>query len=246
MAVQVDPEWWSSGLWNGRPILELLRQRDITTVFRFLHARGMSYGRIAALVGLSPHRATEIAKGVRQVTAYEVLERIAVGLNIPRPVMGLGRNEDSTMPRDVSIETVAGGADRSPARMGSSEAGGLVRLRLGLDEALAASSVAPRQLELIEQSAGSSIAEANQPTASSSRTARVRGWSCRGGAGDPDGLVGVRKQDVAAMFMETALVVRGLVAAVATVAGSVAYRGLRQDGLELGVQGRLLGLDRDQ
>ncbi|WP_309226265.1 MULTISPECIES: hypothetical protein [Micromonospora] len=154
VAAQVDPEWWSSGLWNGRPISEFLQRRDITAVFRFLHARGVSYGRIAALVGLSPHRATEIAKGVRQVTAYEVLERIAVGLHIPRPVMGLGRAEDSTMPRDVSIETVAGEADRSPARMGSNEAGGLVRLRLGLDEALAASSVAPRQLELIEQSAG--------------------------------------------------------------------------------------------
>nr|WP_253866647.1 hypothetical protein [Micromonospora sp. WMMA2032] len=154
MAAQVDPEWWSSGLWNGRPVSEFLQRRDITVVFRFLHARGVSYGRIAALVGLSPHRATEIAKGVRQVTAYEVLERIAVGLHIPRPAMGLGRDGDSTMPRDVSIETVAGEADRSPARMGSNEAGGLVRLRLGLDEALAASSVAPRQLELIEQSAG--------------------------------------------------------------------------------------------
>ncbi|WP_371682299.1 hypothetical protein [Micromonospora sp. WMMA2032] len=154
VAAQVDPEWWSSGLWNGRPVSEFLQRRDITVVFRFLHARGVSYGRIAALVGLSPHRATEIAKGVRQVTAYEVLERIAVGLHIPRPAMGLGRDGDSTMPRDVSIETVAGEADRSPARMGSNEAGGLVRLRLGLDEALAASSVAPRQLELIEQSAG--------------------------------------------------------------------------------------------
>ena len=126
MAAQVDPEWWSSGLWNGRPISEFLQRRDITAVFRFLHARGVSYGRIAALVGLSPHRATEIAKGVRQVTAYVVLERIAVGLHIPRPAMGLGRAEDSTMPRDVSIETVAGEADRSPARMGSNEAGGLV------------------------------------------------------------------------------------------------------------------------
>ncbi|MEV0002158.1 hypothetical protein AB0H28_07705 [Micromonospora sp. NPDC050980] len=151
VAAQVDPEWWSSGLWNGQPITQFLRRRDITTVFRFLHARGVSYGRIAALVGLSPHRATEIAKGVRQVTAYEVLERIAVGLHIPRPAMGLGCDDGSPMPRGASVEAAAG---RSPAGTESSEAGGLVRLRLGLDEALAASSVAPRQLELIEQSAG--------------------------------------------------------------------------------------------
>lgn len=114
----------------------------------------MSYGRIAALVGLSPHRATEIAKGVRQVTAYEVLERIAVGLHIPRPAMGLGCDEDSVMPHDASRVAVEGGTDRSPAGVGASEVGSLVRIRLGLDEALAASSVAPRQLELVEQAAG--------------------------------------------------------------------------------------------
>ncbi|MGW0434972.1 hypothetical protein ACWDV4_20835 [Micromonospora sp. NPDC003197] len=155
MAAQVDPEWWSSGLWNGRPISESLQRRDITVVFRFLHARGVSYGRIAALVGVSPHRATEIAKGVRQVTAYDVLERIAAGLNIPRPAMGLGRDEDTVVPRDSDRADAEGGAHRSPAGVGvSAQVSPLVRLRLGLDEALAATSVAPRQLELIEQAAG--------------------------------------------------------------------------------------------
>lgn len=154
MAVQVDPEWWNSGFWNGRPISESLRRRDITAVFRFLHARGVSYGRIAALVGVSSNRAAEIAKGVRQVTAYEVLERIADGLNIPRPAMGLGRDEDAVVPVDLGRVAVEGGADRSLAGVGTSvEVSDLVRLRLGLDEALAASSVAPSQLELIEESA---------------------------------------------------------------------------------------------
>ncbi|MEU8422123.1 hypothetical protein AB0C15_14730 [Micromonospora sp. NPDC048835] len=155
VAAQVDPEWWSSGLWNGRPITEFLRRRDITAVFHFLHARGVSYGRIATLVGVSPNRAAEIAKGVRQVTAYEVLERIAAGLNIPRPAMGLGRDEDIVVPRDPDRLAVEGGADRSPAGAAARiEVSNLVRLRLCLDEALAAASVAPRQLELIEQAAG--------------------------------------------------------------------------------------------
>ncbi|MDG4764663.1 hypothetical protein O7632_11200 [Solwaraspora sp. WMMD406] len=154
MAVQVDPEWWNSGLWNGRPISESLRRRDVTAVFRFLHARGVSYGRIAALVGVSSNRAAEIAKGVRQVTAYEVLERIADGLSIPRPAMGLGRDEDAVVPVDLGRVAVEGGADRSLAGVGTSvEVSDMVRLRLGLDEALAASSVAPPQLELIEESA---------------------------------------------------------------------------------------------
>ncbi|ASW57477.1 hypothetical protein [Plantactinospora sp. KBS50] len=150
VVVRVDPEWWSSGVWNGRPIGEFLRRRDITVVFRFLHARGVSYGGIAGLVGLSPNRAAEIAKGVRQVTAYEVLERIALGLGIPRSAMGLGRVEDAAVVPDAGRVGTEGDASVEAG----AEAGGLVRLRLGLDEALASASVAPRQLELIEESAG--------------------------------------------------------------------------------------------
>ncbi len=154
MGSQVNPEWWSSGVWNGRPIGEFLQRRDVTVVFRFLHARGVSYGRIAALVGISSNRAAEIAKGVRQVTAYEVLERIAVGLSIPRPAMGLGRDAGTRVGGDSDAVAADSGAD-SPLASGdaSVEVSGLARLRLGLDEALALTSVAPRRLELIEESA---------------------------------------------------------------------------------------------
>ncbi|MFG1952090.1 hypothetical protein [Micromonospora sp. NPDC048830] len=156
VGIQVDPEWWSSGVWNGRPIGEFLRRRDVAAVFRFLHARGVSYGRIAALVGVSPNRAAEIAKGVRQVTAYEVLERIAVGLSIPRPAMGLGRHEDAGGAQDGSrASSVGGGAGQTLAGEGASvEVSSLARLCLELDEALASASVAPRHLDLIEESAG--------------------------------------------------------------------------------------------
>nr|WP_307969644.1 hypothetical protein [Salinispora arenicola] len=65
MGVQVDPSWWTSGVWEGRPIREFLERRDVAATFRFLHARGVSYGTIAALVGVSPNRAAEITKGAR-------------------------------------------------------------------------------------------------------------------------------------------------------------------------------------
>ncbi|MEV4813316.1 hypothetical protein [Micromonospora avicenniae] len=156
VGVQVNPEWWSSGVWNGRPIGEFLRQRDVGAVFRFLHARGVSYGRIATLVDVSPNRAAEIAKGIRQVTAYEVLERIAVGLSIPRPAMGLGRDEDGHVVEEPRRLSAAGDIVNQPV-IGVGihvEVGVLAQLRLGLDEALASSSVAPRHLELMEESVG--------------------------------------------------------------------------------------------
>ncbi|MBG0568163.1 hypothetical protein I4J89_42710 [Actinoplanes sp. NEAU-A11] len=134
MRVEVDPSWWVAGTWEGRPIREFLERRDVTAIFRFLHARGVSYGAIGGLVGLSPNRAAEIAKNVRQVTAYEVLERVAVGLRIPRAVMGLG------------CET---GPATQTATVERSE--GLAALRMQLEEALAASTVTTRQLEMIEE-----------------------------------------------------------------------------------------------
>ncbi|WP_328467265.1 hypothetical protein OHA21_48535 [Actinoplanes sp. NBC_00393] len=135
MRVEIDPRWWASGTWDGHPIRYFLERRDVTAIFRFLHARGISYGAIGGLVGISPNRAAEIAKNVRQVTAYEVLERIAVGLQIPRAVMGLGCDPAA--------------ADRQQP---DHPASALTVLRTQLDEALAASTVSARQLELIEDS----------------------------------------------------------------------------------------------
>jgi hypothetical protein len=132
--VEIDPSWWASGTWEGRPIREFLERREVTVIFRFLHARGVSYGAIGGLVGISPNRAAEIAKNIRQVTAYEVLERVAVGLRIPRVAMGLGYEPDAE----------PGGRPDHPVAA-------LSLLRMQLDEVLAATSVSSRQLELIEE-----------------------------------------------------------------------------------------------
>lgn len=159
MAARIDPSWWTSGKWEGRPIREFLEQRDVAAVFRFLHARGVSYGTIAALVGVSANRAAEIAKGTRQVTAYEVLERIALGLGIPRAAMGLGREKDLAAGTGGSLATRHEMASDRPASLQAEEEAAaravpaLARLRAELDEALSSSSVSPRHLELVEESA---------------------------------------------------------------------------------------------
>ncbi|RSM50588.1 hypothetical protein DMB66_43145 [Actinoplanes sp. ATCC 53533] len=160
--VEIDPAWWVSGTWEGRPIRQFLERRDVTAIFRFLHARGLSYGAIGGLVGISPNRAAEIAKSVRQVTAYEVLERVAVGLRIPRAVMGLGH--ESRLAATGPLIT----GDRAQVPVAE-----LSALRARLDEALAAATVSGRQLEMIEESTHDHVRAypATPPTAMLARIA---------------------------------------------------------------------------
>jgi tetratricopeptide (TPR) repeat protein len=120
-----------------------------------VHARGISYNAIGSLVGLSANRVAEIAKDVRQVTAYEVLERVAVGLQIPRPAMGVGLLEPDSFD---ALDRRGDNVSEPPARRIVADHGPtpdldmLAGLRTGLDEALASSTVSPRQMELIEES----------------------------------------------------------------------------------------------
>jgi tetratricopeptide (TPR) repeat protein len=81
---QVDPAWWL------RPELQdALACRDIATIYQFLRGRGFSQCRIATLSGQNQSEVSAILAHGRQVTAYDVLARIADGLDIPRGLMGL-------------------------------------------------------------------------------------------------------------------------------------------------------------
>jgi hypothetical protein len=99
---QPDAAWWASS-WNGRALREILRDRDISTLFQFLRSRGLSRSTIASLAGLAEHRVTAIAQGRQQVEAYAVLERICEGFSIPRQMMGLGLADSGT--NDLAIGT---------------------------------------------------------------------------------------------------------------------------------------------
>jgi transcriptional regulator with XRE-family HTH domain len=91
---QADPTWWRTGAFDGRQMRDILRRRDIGTVFRFLRARGWSRASIAAATGLTETRVREICQGQQRVTSYEVLERVADGFNIDRGLLGLGYIDD--------------------------------------------------------------------------------------------------------------------------------------------------------
>ena len=87
---ETDPRWWDAASFEGRPVADLLAERDVCGILRFLRTRGFSRTRLAAVTGLSETRVRQIAQGRQRVTSYEVLERIADGLGIPRHLLGLG------------------------------------------------------------------------------------------------------------------------------------------------------------
>lgn len=90
--MDIDPSWWDTASFEGRPLTELLAERDISALLRFLRTRGFSRARLAALTGLSETRVRQIAQGRQRVTTFDVLERIATGLQIPHERLGLAGN----------------------------------------------------------------------------------------------------------------------------------------------------------
>ena len=86
---QVSPEWWRQAALHGRPVREILSERDMGALFQFLKTRGWSRAAIASATGLTETRVRAIHQGKQQVASYDVLERIAAGLGIDRGLLGL-------------------------------------------------------------------------------------------------------------------------------------------------------------
>jgi transcriptional regulator with XRE-family HTH domain len=89
VGTKIDPRWWDQGFLDGQPVRDILAERDIGRLFRFLNRRGFSRAAIAALTGVSETRVRQIWSSRQQVSSYDVLERIAGGLHIPRGYLGL-------------------------------------------------------------------------------------------------------------------------------------------------------------
>ncbi len=83
-------------VWDHQEMRDALARREISSVYRLLRRHGVSQRQIAALTGQSQSEVSEILKG-RQVMAYDVLTRIAVGLGVPRGYMGLAYDETTAV-----------------------------------------------------------------------------------------------------------------------------------------------------
>jgi transcriptional regulator with XRE-family HTH domain len=110
MVRRVNPSWWQTGEWDKLPLRSYLAHHRMGPIFQYLKSRGISYAAIAILTGLGASRISEIAGGKRLVTDYAVLERIAEGLRIPRPYMGLAFDSTFDVYRNEG-GSAAGGLD---------------------------------------------------------------------------------------------------------------------------------------
>jgi len=75
-------------MWEEPEMRLAWARRDITRVYRTLQRYGYAQQRIAALTGQSQPEVSSIIHG-RKVMAYDLIERIAVGLGVPRGYAGL-------------------------------------------------------------------------------------------------------------------------------------------------------------
>ncbi|MDQ3151617.1 MAG: helix-turn-helix domain-containing protein [Actinomycetota bacterium] len=95
-------------LYRREDVRPVLATRDIGALYRLLSTCDVSQRTIAALTGQSQSEVSEILKG-RRVVAYDVLERIAAGLGIPRELMGLSYGENSAGSDDGAYAGAEGG-----------------------------------------------------------------------------------------------------------------------------------------
>lgn len=86
------PEQINPDIWDEPEMHRALAIHKIGTVYRLLGQYGVNQRQIGELTGQSQSEVSEIIKG-RQVVAYDVLERIADGLGVPRGYLGLAYDE---------------------------------------------------------------------------------------------------------------------------------------------------------
>lgn len=86
---------WLEAVIDGRPASEVLAARDVGAIFRYLRGQGWSLTALCAATGLSETRIRSVMRRAQRITSYQVLERVALGLGIPRGAMGLAYTVDA-------------------------------------------------------------------------------------------------------------------------------------------------------
>lgn len=149
-------------------MVHVLATRDVPTLFHMLTERGVSQRRISRLVGIAQSEVSSIVNG-RRVLSYDLLVRVAEGLQIPRGAMGLAYAGDveSSMegvPEDVKRRAFLAAA--SAAILGRPVLGEVLELpdataqatpnpsRVGMADVRAMSDLTERMRNLARQYGG--------------------------------------------------------------------------------------------
>ena len=91
-------------IWQDEAVRRAIATRDVTAVYWYLVAAGVTQRWIADAVGQSPSEVSEILAG-RQVQSYDVLVRVADCLGVPRGWMGLAYDASSpSVPSDEEVD----------------------------------------------------------------------------------------------------------------------------------------------
>lgn len=124
-----------------RKVLGALSGRDFGALFAAVNASGVSFNKIAEACGMKAERVSRLARGDGEVVSLPVIERIADGLRIPGPLLGLaerpwespGRstpNGDDPMKRRILLRSALAAGLTSAGLAALSEARHAVDLTL--------------------------------------------------------------------------------------------------------------------
>jgi hypothetical protein len=93
------------GLWERADMRAALSQRDMGAVIRiFRRWTGASQTDISVLTGVPQPDVSDLERETRHVTAMELFERLADGLGIPRPLLGLAERHPAKSSQQVTLE----------------------------------------------------------------------------------------------------------------------------------------------
>ena len=83
-------------LWERPDMARALTDRDIGQVLRiFRRWTGASQTDVGMRIGIPQPHISEIERGTRRVTAFDLMERVADGLGVPRQKLGLAASDDA-------------------------------------------------------------------------------------------------------------------------------------------------------
>jgi len=170
----IDP-----ALYGREDVRRILAARDIAALYRLLKDAAVTQREIARRTGQSQSEISEILAG-RRVLAYDLLERIAQGLGIPRELMGLSYGESNAYREDgVTVADTMEEVDEGVLRRDLLAAGSAAVFGVPVLGKLLNRSTGPGGMWLPSQVGMADVVEIKSTTEQLRSAARAQGGQAR-------------------------------------------------------------------